>query len=498
MKEQYMCLAGADCDMKEQHICSAGAGCDAPKKRCAYSAGAEKMPEKDRRKREKGRYRMGDRQKQGNKLHKKSSRGGAAVNFLLVLLCILLAALLFLQQTGNLDILQRLFSAESFETVNTGDQTAAAGQEGSAAGDASTEGSLQESDAASEAQGGSGMQEDGGAQDSDAPQEETSGASEASAVLPGEDAAENDPVYEMVKAAVEQQQEKVELYNVSEEQAFAALEKIRRQPDYFWVSEATYYSSSLGFNSLELPLKYDNVSEKRAQVEATAADILSGIPADAGDYETAMLLHDWLCNNITYASSADGSDQDIYGALINRQCVCGGYARAFAYLLRKAGISAEMISGTATDTDGTTGNHAWNAAVLEGQIYYFDVTWDDHEDDQPGRDWFAVTSGQMASSHFPGEGEEMPESTATDCNYYYRSGRVLWEYSDEALADQIAAQGALVDLLCADETVEAQLLEALNDPYRLGEIVLRAGYSLDNSFSYSSNPYLHTLRIRIS
>lgn len=95
-------------------------------------------------------------------------------------------------------------------------------------------------------------------------------------------------------------------------------------------------------------------------------------------YEDIKMVHDYLVDNISYDSTLSKENiYNIYGALINKECVCEGYARAFKYLLDELDIPCVMVIGTGTNSQGETENHAWNYVQLNGSWYAVDTTWDD-------------------------------------------------------------------------------------------------------------------------
>lgn len=67
----------------------------------------------------------------------------------------------------------------------------------------------------------------------------------------------------------------------------------------------------------------------------------------------------------------------IYGALVNKLCVCEGYAKSFKYLANQFGYECEIMQGNATNSSGQTESHAWNCIKLNGKWYLVDATWDD-------------------------------------------------------------------------------------------------------------------------
>ena len=95
-------------------------------------------------------------------------------------------------------------------------------------------------------------------------------------------------------------------------------------------------------------------------------------------YEQVKYVHNWLVNELTYDTTYQKDDiHNIYGALVHKKVVCEGYARAFKYILDGLGIECVLVSGTATNSNGTTETHAWNYVKMNDKWYAVDVTWDD-------------------------------------------------------------------------------------------------------------------------
>lgn len=95
-------------------------------------------------------------------------------------------------------------------------------------------------------------------------------------------------------------------------------------------------------------------------------------------YQNIKFVHDYLIDSIEYDQSISLSYiYNLYGALISKQCVCEGYAKAFKYLMDAMDIPCVIVSGIATNSEGKTENHAWNYVQLNGNWYAIDCTWDD-------------------------------------------------------------------------------------------------------------------------
>ena len=118
------------------------------------------------------------------------------------------------------------------------------------------------------------------------------------------------------------------------------------------------------------------IDEAIAQIEQVKNQIIQNKTGNT--YEDIKMVHDYLVDTISYDSSLSKQNiYNIYGALVSRECVCEGYARAFKYLLDELDIPCVMVIGTATNSHGETENHAWNYAQLNGNWYAVDSTWDD-------------------------------------------------------------------------------------------------------------------------
>jgi len=90
--------------------------------------------------------------------------------------------------------------------------------------------------------------------------------------------------------------------------------------------------------------------------------------------------------------------QSAYGALINKHCVCQGYAEAFNQLMNHERIECRSVGGVTVPTpdyDVYKETHAWNVVNVGGDSYaHMDVTWDKDEN-QARMTWFALTDVQM-------------------------------------------------------------------------------------------------------
>ena len=129
-----------------------------------------------------------------------------------------------------------------------------------------------------------------------------------------------------------------------------------------------YYSDD--FNNLS------EIEQAIIEIENEKNKILNKV--SGSDYKKIKYIHDYLINSIEYDNSVEEiGTYNIYGALVNKKCVCEGYAKAFKYLTNCAGLECELVQGIGINSSGNQENHEWNCIKVNGIWYYIDCTWDD-------------------------------------------------------------------------------------------------------------------------
>ncbi len=112
------------------------------------------------------------------------------------------------------------------------------------------------------------------------------------------------------------------------------------------------------------------------KIEQVRNQILQNRSSDT--YDNIKMVHDYLVDNIQYDTTISKSNiYNIYGAMVNGEAVCEGYARSFKYLMDSLRIPCTLVIGKGTNSDGETENHAWNYVQIGERWYAVDSTWDD-------------------------------------------------------------------------------------------------------------------------
>ena len=133
-----------------------------------------------------------------------------------------------------------------------------------------------------------------------------------------------------------------------------------------------------GENYLSDGMTYTDVVRKSKELEKIKTDITNAIGIKETTYNKIIKIHDYLVDNVEYDTTRSKEDTyNIYGALVNKECVCAGYADAYKYLLDELDVPCVIIYGMATNSDGTTEGHGWNYVKIDDKWYAVDCTWDD-------------------------------------------------------------------------------------------------------------------------
>lgn len=177
-----------------------------------------------------------------------------------------------------------------------------------------------------------------------------------------------------------------------------------------------------------------------------------------GEYECSVLMNDYLVNTIAYQPQAAHA-HNLYGALVDRQAVCDGYALAYKYLADGLGMDCMVITGSAYEDKAgyqqgmsqlqslnaqqimqwdSGYRHAWNAIQIDGHWYYTDVTYNDpvslDHDEQADfsglkeaftnltwQEMMQLRSAEVSLLFVP----DLEQDNALDANVFYRNGLVI-------------------------------------------------------------------------
>ncbi len=257
-------------------------------------------------------------------------------------------------------------------------------------------------------------------------------------------------------------------------------------PEAFWLNRTySYLYYSMGSNdyiySMDQSYLFSEgeVSAYNVKLEEAANTFLEGITDAMPKPEREKLIHDRLVKNAAYdiTYNADHT-HDLIGVLINGTGVCESYARAFQYLLYRAGIRSSLVTGTANNGE----YHMWNAVELDDGWYQVDVTWDDPVFSSPLPDYityhyFNITTQQLlldrnietVYSNFDSSyriSYEMPACTQTKENYQLNNAVAISAFDPETVGHLVAESiknDTVVMLRLTNGLTQSQFLSAFGD-----------------------------------
>ncbi len=201
----------------------------------------------------------------------------------------------------------------------------------------------------------------------------------------------------------------------------------RDYPQHFWYTGSYSYRYS-GSSVLSIDPDYtltgSQLEQARENWQAAVEQAVSTLSNARSEYDREKLLHDWLAGRCSYVDGTNA--HNAYGALVEGQAVCEGYARAFQYLLYQAGIQSLYVTGSSRNPDtGLAENHGWNIVRIDGKYYHVDLTWND-QSSCLFYAYFNLTDRQIQEDHQLDEyNSPLPSCSSDAANYFVRNGLVI-------------------------------------------------------------------------
>lgn len=230
----------------------------------------------------------------------------------------------------------------------------------------------------------------------------------------------------------------------------------------FYISPTINYSTdpNTGYiKAMDVSYIFDakDIPSMQAEVDRAADNILSMITPEMNDYDIVKLFHDYIIQNCTYDENS-ANPNTVYGALVEKQALCQGYAQSFTYLCSLAGINSLIVLGVANEP------HMWNIVKMDGDYYHIDLTWDDPDraksPDSVRYDYFGLTDKRIRELRQVDDYDyEIPKAEGTKYQYYYYNNLVAGSVAEaKSLISSEALKAAetkasTIQILCADDKV---------------------------------------------
>lgn len=241
----------------------------------------------------------------------------------------------------------------------------------------------------------------------------------------------------------------------------------------------------------------DTVEKMIEKYDAAVKRISAEVLPDMSDFEKEVAINDYLAKNCKYALGNSGPfASTAYGALVNGEAYCDGYAYAAKQLFNEARLDSYVVYGTA---DGA--EHVWNMVEADGAFYHLDVMWND-ADIGSGSEllfhgYFNLTDKAIGLDHQYENSGILPYATL-DNNYYKQTGgyaesiEELEEVFYTLLTEAVKSKKEYIELCCAEtkenkdlSTPFTQAVKRVNED--TGKDLLFEAFSVHEASSQSNS-----------
>lgn len=232
----------------------------------------------------------------------------------------------------------------------------------------------------------------------------------------------------------------------------ASSETVYEYADYF------YFPLSYTFSKVDTDYYDDELvgfKENKQNFDSELSKITNELNAQTSgktDWEKALAVYKWVCDNADYdydVADIKGMTEresvlkgSIYSAVVDKSCVCRGYAELYKVLLNELGIECAIVGGEVdqnsigTDSDNVEQvdlfhnnvnsteenlNHVWNIIKIDGNYCNVDVTGGDMDDVNIPYDlsFFCVSDAALSKSHRKSTQFDLPECI-DDSNSFFK------------------------------------------------------------------------------
>ncbi len=306
--------------------------------------------------------------------------------------------------------------------------------------------------------------------------------------------------------------------------AYCLTAMIKDHPELFWLDGSASYSGFPGSSARSVTMNFNvdvsEIDEIQEQIDAAVSDYLSTLSADPDEYEIVRRAYRYIIANTDYDSSAP-MNQNIQSVFLYGRSVCSGYAKAFMYLVKAAGIDdVGYITGTAAINESAQPEgHSWNVVAVNGTYTLVDVTWGDPTYAQEegaesagaayiSYDYLCLTEDELnRDGHITDSSISLPDCSSTEYDYYRYVGAYFDDFDYNELytymlnllesgdrnilmkfADADSFEAARRNLFEAEDSLMSDMLQEYMSYAELSNI----------HYEYTMNDRLYIIKITVS
>lgn len=152
---------------------------------------------------------------------------------------------------------------------------------------------------------------------------------------------------------------------------------IRFHTSQVTVQQTCENENGMNYVTLKYTISYFSTAEQESELDEKFEEVMEKLKlSKCTEYQKVKIIYDYITGNIAYDYVNKGNEEymlkeSAYAALINKSCVCQGYANLFYRMALSAGVDCRIIEGMSYGE-----GHAWNIVRIDGKYYNVDCTWD--------------------------------------------------------------------------------------------------------------------------
>ena len=243
-----------------------------------------------------------------------------------------------------------------------------------------------------------------------------------------------------------------------------------QEPELFYLDRT--YETAAEMKSVSMYYTYDREAAEKMQkqMEREADRIISSLSSTQNEAQKLLMIHDRICAGCRYEKTLNSDNA--YGCLIEGAAQCEGYAMAFLYVARRAGLEMMCVPGKTDKGEA----HIWNIAKIGGNYYNMDITWDDDDtyEGETAHVCFAVPDDAF-EDHIPEKETFLPPPCVDRMQTYYQMrGFTLNEIVrlPEILRSwRGISPGRMIEFQCIGSEVYEQAKNALRSDPNLSSVL---------------------------
>ena len=239
-------------------------------------------------------------------------------------------------------------------------------------------------------------------------------------------------------------------------------EIIYEQATLFWVdpynfqTQITQRGNGTYYLTIQPVYLMDQQTAETMQVkfDRKMRNIVNEAARQENTFEKVRYVHDQLLKNCVYDQAAyeagdfKSTSINAYGCLVEGKAICSGYTMAFSAIMQELGYECGAEFNSYDSFTIFNEGHVWNYCKLDGDYYYFDLTWNDNA---PNSDlykyydycytYFGLTTQELTNAHLTLSGKaNTPSCNGTKYNYFVYNGLSFASYEEETVKQALLKQ----------------------------------------------------------